>query len=189
MADRNRKVVRFSLAIGLGLAYFVSECAFGQSAGDKMSITVLSTAFHNGGDIPKKFTCDGADVSPQISWKESPPKTASFVLIADDPDAPSGTWTHWIIYDLPAGKSELEENVSKADKLPDGSRQGRNDFGKLGYGGPCPPPRKPHHYSFRIYALDAVPQLTPGASKGEVEQAMRGHLLAKGELVGRYGRQ
>jgi Raf kinase inhibitor-like YbhB/YbcL family protein len=153
-----------------------------------MDLTITSAAFRNGAEIPKKFTCDGADVSPSLSWTGTPGQTQSFTLIADDPDAPAGTWTHWVLYDLPAGVTELQENVSKVDKLPNDARQGRNDFRKLGYGGPCPPPGKPHRYYFKLYAVDTKLNLAPGASKDEVEKALQGHVVAKAELMGRYSR-
>lgn len=160
----------------------------GQTGGQQMDFTISSTAFQNGGDIPKKFTCDGADVSPQLAWAGAPPKTQSLALIVDDPDAPAGAWTHWVLYDLPANMAELQESVNKIDKLDNEARQGRNDFRKLGYGGPCPPPGKPHRYYFKLYALDAKLNLAPGASKEEVERSMQGHVLAKAELMGKYSR-
>jgi Raf kinase inhibitor-like YbhB/YbcL family protein len=161
---------------------------FSQTGAQKMDFTISSTAFQNGSDIPKKFTCEGADVSPPLSWTGAPRGTQTFALIADDPDAPAGTWTHWVIYDLPANVTELQENVSKVDKLPNDARQGRNDFRKLGYGGPCPPPGKPHRYFFKLYALDGKLNLVPGASKQEVEQAIQGHVLARAEFMGKYSR-
>lgn len=172
-----------------GFAWLTPSGLFSQSGADKTNFAVSSTAFENGGDIPKKFTCDGADVSPPLLWKGYPLKTEVFALIADDPDAPGGTWTHWLVYDLAANKTQLEENVSTLDRLPDGAQQGRNDFRKVGYGGPCPPPGKSHHYFFEVYALDAKLNLAPGASKQELEQAMQGHVLAEGKMVGKYGRQ
>jgi Raf kinase inhibitor-like YbhB/YbcL family protein len=178
----------FCIVVALGLTCLTPENLFSQSGGKPMSFTISSTAFTNGGDIPKKFTCDGADVSPPLSWTDAPAKTGAFAIIADDPDAPAGIWTHWLIYDLPANRTELEENVIKADRLPNGSHQGRNDFRKLGYGGPCPPAGTPHRYVFKIYALDSKLNLAPGSTKQELEQAMQGHVLAKGELIGKYGR-
>jgi len=154
----------------------------------KMAFTISSTSFPNGADIPKKFTCDGADVSPEFSWTEPPVGTQSFALIADDPDAPAGTWTHWILFDVPPATTSLPEGVSKIDELPGGERQGRNDFRKIGYNGPCPPPGKPHRYSFKLYALNGKLNLKPGASNQELEQAMQGHILGKTEWVGRYKR-
>jgi Raf kinase inhibitor-like YbhB/YbcL family protein len=156
--------------------------------GAKMAFAVSSASFPNGGDIPRKFTCDGADVSPEISWMEPPTGTQSFAVIADDPDAPSGTWTHWVLFDLPATTTSLPEGVSKIDELPAGERQGRNDFRKIGYNGPCPPPGKPHRYLFKLYALSSKLNLKPGASKQEVEKAMEGLILGKTEWVGKYQR-
>jgi len=153
-----------------------------------MAFAISSPGFQNGGDIPKKFTCDGADVSPELHWTSPPGEAQSFALIADDPDAPVGTWTHWVLFDLPRETTSLDENVPKVDEVPTGGRQGRNDFRKIGYGGPCPPPGKPHRYFFKLYALDKKLNLKPGASKREVEQAMQGHILAITELMGRYQR-
>jgi len=109
-------------------------------------------------------------------------------LITDDPDAPGGTFTHWVLFNLPADTRSLAENVSKVDELPNGARQGKNGFRKIGYGGPCPPPGKPHRYYFRLYAFDQKLDLKPGASKEEVEKAMEGHTLGKAEIMGKYGR-
>ncbi len=153
-----------------------------------MKLTITSGAFEAGGAIPRKFTCDGPDVSPALNWNDPPAGTQSLALIADDPDAPVGTWVHWVLYDLPASAQSLPENVPKQEQLQDGSRQGRNDFGKIGYGGPCPPPGKPHRYFFKLYALDAKLDLKAGATKAGVEKAIEGHVLAQGELMGRYGR-
>ena len=153
-----------------------------------MAFAITSASFPNSGDIPKKFTCDGADVSPELSWTAPPQATQSFVLIADDPDAPSGTWTHWVLFDLPSATSSLPESVSKVDELPRGERQGRNDFHKIGYNGPCPPPGKPHRYFYRLYALDRKLDLKPGSSRQEVEQAMAGHILGQAEWMGKYQR-
>jgi Raf kinase inhibitor-like YbhB/YbcL family protein len=156
--------------------------------GSPMAFSISSAAFQNGGDIPRKFTCEGADVSPELSWTAPPSGTQSVALIADDPDAPVGTWTHWVLYDLPPTTTALPENVAKMDELPSGGRQGRNDFKKIGYGGPCPPPGKPHRYFFKLYALDSKLNLKPGASKQELEQAMQGHILQRAELMGKYHR-
>ena len=153
-----------------------------------MPLQIASTAFSAGETIPKKFTCDGPDVSPKLNWNEPPAKTQSFALTMDDPDAPMGTWVHWVLFDLPAETRELVEGVAKQDQLANGARHGRNDFGKIGYGGPCPPPGNPHRYFFKLYALDAKLNLKAGATKTEVERAMKGHILAQAELVGRYGR-
>lgn len=154
-----------------------------------MSFALQSKAFQHGADIPQKHTCQGADVSPELNWTEPPAGTKAFALIGDDPDAPAGTWVHWVIYDLPAGWRRLPEGVAKAEGVAGGGTQGANDFRKLGYGGPCPPPGKPHRYFFKLYALDASLGLKAGASKQEVEKAMKGHILGQAELLGRYQRK
>ena len=146
------------------------------------------TAFVIGGDIAKKFTCDGDDVTPQLSWSNPPAGTESFALIADDPDAPSGTWTHWVAFNLPKGSGGLPENAPKVNQLPRGGYQGRNDFRKVGYGGPCPPRGKPHRYFFKLYALDGPLSLKAGASRQELEEAMWGHILGQADWAGKYGR-
>ena len=149
----------------------------------------LSTnAFTLGGEIPAKFTCTGADLSPELTWSGVPEGTKSLVLIVDDPDAPRGTFTHWVLYDLPPKTQKLAEAVRSVDELPGGGKQGRNDFGNIGYGGPCPPPGRPHRYFFRLYALDTMLDLKPGASRKEVEQKMQGHILAQAELMGKFAR-
>jgi len=165
---------------------------FAQQKGESMagdpSIPMSSAAFSAGGAIPRKFTCDGPDLSPQLSWNAPPAGTQSFALIMDDPDAPVGTWVHWVLYDVPANVLELPEGVAKDEQLSSGARQGRNDFGKIGYGGPCPPGGKPHRYFFKLYALDIKLGLRASATKADVERAMKGHILAQAELIGKYGR-
>lgn len=147
-----------------------------------------TTAFTPGGEIPKKFACDGLDVSPALGWVDPPARTQSFALIADDPDAPGGTWVHWVAYDLPASARQLPEGVPAVDEMKGGGRQGLNDFPRMGYGGPCPPPGKPHRYFFRLYALDAKVNLKAGATRSALEEAMKGHILGHAELMGRYHR-
>lgn len=156
---------------------------------NNMALSVSSTSFANGGGIPKKFTCDGDDVSPDLSWSEAPPGTQSFALLADDPDAPAGNWNHWTIWNIPAESRALPEGVSKKPQLPDGSQQGMNDFRKSGFNGPCPPPGKPHRYYFKLFALDAKLMLKEKSGKRELEAAMNGHILAQAECMGRYGRK
>src|SRR5260370_38163289 len=160
--------------------------AFRQGKGGSMALQVTSTAFSPGEMIPKKFTCDGPDISPQLAWNEAPGGTERFALIADDPGAPVGTWVRWVLYDLPASGRQLAEGVAKQEQLPSGARQGRNDFGKIGYGGPCPPPGKPHRYFFKLYALDTNLGLKAGATKAHVEHAQKGHIPAQTELIGKY---
>ncbi|MCS7337824.1 MAG: YbhB/YbcL family Raf kinase inhibitor-like protein [Verrucomicrobiae bacterium] len=154
-----------------------------------MKIQVTSPAFQDGKPIPSKYTCDGEDVSPPLNWTNVPPEAKSLVLISDDPDAPVGTWVHWVLYDLPPTTAGLSEGVPKSSELPNGAKQGINDFRRIGYGGPCPPPGKPHRYYFKLYALDTMLGLKPGATKAEVEKAMKGHILAQGQLMGTYQRK
>ncbi len=153
-----------------------------------MSFQLSSAAFSSGEMIPKKFTCDGPDVSPQLSWKEAPAATQSFALIMDDPDTPVGTWVHWVLYKLPADTTGLPEGIEKQGQIATGALQGHNDFRKIGYGGPCPPPGKPHRYYFKLYALDTKLDLKAGATKPDLEGAMKGHILGEADLMGRYGR-
>jgi Raf kinase inhibitor-like YbhB/YbcL family protein len=153
-----------------------------------MKFELSSASFSAGGNVPKRFTCDGRDDSPELHWGEPPAGTKSFALIADDPDAPVGTWVHWVLFNLPPDARALPEAVPKTASLPDKARQGRNDFGKTGYGGPCPPPGKPHRYFFKLYALDAMLSLEAGATKADTAKAMNGHILAQAELIGKYGR-
>ena len=153
-----------------------------------MAFELKSTAFENGGFIPKKYTCDGSDVSPPLSWTDPPEGTKSLALICDDPDAPMGTWVHWVLFGVPPETRELPEGVPTEKTLSWGGKQGRNDFGRIGYGGPCPPRGPAHRYFFRLYALDTEPDLSPGATKRELLRAIEGHILAEAELIGRYGR-
>ena len=153
-----------------------------------MTFILETKAFPKGGEIPSKYTCSGRNVSPALSWSGAPQATRSFALIVEDPDAPSGTFTHWVVYDLPPGTHQLPENVSQTDGLGGGGRQGRNGFRRTGYGGPCPPPGKAHRYFFRLYALDSTLNLPAGASRQEVESAIRGHLIAQAELMGKFAR-
>jgi Raf kinase inhibitor-like YbhB/YbcL family protein len=141
------------------------------------------------GEIPKKYTCDGADVSPALKWKGAPAGTKSFVLILDDPGARVGTWTHWIIWNIPAKAKALPEGVPKVEETGDGARQGNNDFKRMGYSGSCPPVGdKLHSYYFKLFALDANLDLKAGASRSELDRAMNGHVLSEAVLVGKYGR-
>jgi Raf kinase inhibitor-like YbhB/YbcL family protein len=154
---------------------------------DQMQLT--SAAFAEGGAIPAKHTCDAKNVSPPLNWSNVPARAKSLVLIVDDPDAPSGTWVHWVLYDLPATNVELAEDMPKSQYLAGGAKQGLNDFRHLGYGGPCPPPGKAHRYFFKLYALDTLLELKPGLTKKEIEAAMDQHILARGQLMGTYQRK
>jgi len=153
-----------------------------------MTLGLTSPAFEDGGTIPSRFTCDGADLSPHLQWSNVPTGTKSLALICDDPDAPMGTWVHWVLFDLPADTTSLREGVPADDTIQGSAIQGKNDFGRIGYGGPCPPRGKAHRYFFKLYALDSRLELKPGAKKKDVEKAMKGRVLAQGQLVGRYRR-
>lgn len=156
------------------------------------SLSLTSTAFKDGDAIPSQFTCDGADRSPALAWSGAPKNTAAYAIIVEDPDAPGGTFIHWVLYDIPATARSLPEGIAKGDTVASlgSARQGRTGFkGVPGYGGPCPPRGPAHHYHFRLFALDKVLGIPAGASRDDVVSAMRGHELARGELVGTYARQ
>jgi len=153
-----------------------------------VAFTISSPAFPSGAEIPKANTCQGPDVSPLLTWIDHPPQTQSFALIVDDPDAPAGTWVHWVMWNIPPATHLLPENVPRSARLQSGALQGRNDFGKTGYNGPCPPPGKTHRYFFRLYALDANLTLQPGATRQELDAAMQGHIIGKAEHMGTYRR-
>lgn len=152
-----------------------------------MSLSLISSAFEAGGMIPSKYTCDGADISPHLSWKNIPAGAKSLAIICDDPDAPVGTWVHWVLYDLPAAESGLPEDVPPQKVLKNGAKQGINDFRKIGYGGPCPPGGI-HRYFFKLYALNDFLNLSPGVTKSELLKAMKGHIIEQAELIGKYSR-
>ncbi len=154
----------------------------------EMTLSLLSPAFQEGEKIPVKYTCEGQDVSPVLTWGEPPLETQTFALIVDDPDAPVGVFTHWVLFNVPSDSRQLAEAVPNQDKLPSGALQGKNDFGKIGYGGPCPPPGRPHRYQFTLYALEKPLDLKAGASKKQVLDAMQGHILTQGQLTGTYQR-
>jgi len=163
-------------------AYLNSEGA------KKMDIKITSSAFEEGGLIPSKYTCDGADISPPLRWESVPEGTKSIALISDDPDAPMGTWVHWVLFNLPADTRELAENIPPDKTLPNGARQGTTDFRRIGYGGPCPPSGT-HRYFFKLYALDTELALEAGADKKSLLKAMEGHVLGQGQLIGKYKRK
>ena len=149
------------------------------------SIKLTSTAFKEGEPIPRQYTCDGVNVSPSLEWSGVPKSAKTLVIFADDPDAPAGAWVHWVLYNLPADNIGMVENLPATDELRAGGFQGKNDFGKIGYGGPCPPSGT-HRYFFKIYALDSELPLKASATKAEVEKAMEGHVVAQGQLMGTY---
>jgi len=179
--------LRLSIPAGIALILTAvvgcrSSAVLGQG---KPDLRLTSPRFANG-EIPKKFTCDGSDTSPELEWGAPPAATQSFALTVVDHDAPLGSFVHWVLYDVPAGTRGLPEGVPPQDQLPDGSRHGQNDFDKVGYGGPCPPRGSSHRYTFSLYALDAEPNLAPRATRSQVEDAAKGHVLAYGELIARY---
>lgn len=153
-----------------------------------MVLKIESPAFREGEMIPKRFTCDGEDISPPLSWKEVPNGTRSLAIICDDPDASTGTWDHWILFNIDPSKGGLPEAVSKERRLPGGEIHGKNSWGRSYYGGPCPPPGKPHRYIFKLFALDTRLSISPGSNKSELLESMKKHILDKARLVGIYGR-
>ena len=150
-------------------------------------LTLTSSNFEQGKAIPKKYTCDGDDISPGLSWSKPPEGTKELALIVDDPDASMGAWVHWVVWGIPPDSTSLPEGVPKTDTTSMGLMQGKNGFGKVGYGGPCPPRGSDHRYFFKLYAIDTKLDLKPKATKWDVLNAMEGHIIAKGELMGRYG--
>ena len=182
---------RILLLLALLLAApFLAGCRHNEpaiAAASGAVITLSSTSLQDG-RVPKEFTCDGEDKSPPLAWQVPPSGTRAFALTVTDPDAPGGTFTHWVLYNLPADANGLPEGVPKQDQLANGARQGKTDFGKVGYGGPCPPPGKPHRYVFTLYALDSKLDVPAGALRSQVESAIQGHVLARGELTAHYGR-
>jgi Raf kinase inhibitor-like YbhB/YbcL family protein len=152
--------------------------------GDKMgALTITSLAFEHNGSIPKQYTCDGKDISPPLGFEGVPPTAKSLALIVDDPDAPAGTWVHWVLWNIDPKMKGITENV-----VPTGSVQGKNDFRKNSYGGPCPPSGT-HRYFFKLYALNTMLTIGQGSTKADLEKAMKGHILAEGQIIGLYKRK
>lgn len=153
-----------------------------------MTFEIVSPDFMEGQPIPRKFTCDGSDISPKLVWKDVPAGTVSFALLVNDPDAPVGDWVHWVIYNIPASLTHLEEGIPSEKQFTDGRLQGRNSWHQVRYGGPCPPSGM-HRYFFTLFALDRLLKLDAGAERQEVMQAMQGHILDQAQLIGIYTRQ
>jgi Raf kinase inhibitor-like YbhB/YbcL family protein len=175
----------FLLSTGAACGFASWRAAVARASPDA-SLTLTSSSFRANGEIPARFTCQSADLSPQLSWSDPPAGTRSFALIMNDPDAPDGDFIHWVIYDLPSSTRSLSEGVVQSPEAA-GGRQGTNSFGKIGYSGPCPPPGRTHRYFIRIWALDSSLNLQdPDAAA--LESAMRGHILARGEIMGRFRR-
>jgi len=173
-----------SLLVFLFLGQLRSVPAQGQVRSSQL---VRSADFSDGGAIPRRFTCDGADDSPNLQWPAAPAGTKSFAIVMDDPDAPVD-FTHWLVYNIPPGVHELAEGASAQAAMPRGSAEGANDFRRLGYGGPCPPAGKPHHYVFRLYALDIHLDMPPGAARKQLDSAIERHIIAEGQIIGIYRR-
>ena len=175
----------YALFVLLFLIYgFVTEI----EGDEKMAIVVTSLAFKEGGMLPAKYTCDGQDISPPLNWQQVPQGVKSFALISDDPDAPVGIWVHWVMWNIPAEANGLPENVPAGKDLPNGSKQGVNSSRKQGYSGPCPPSGT-HRYYFKVYAIDTMLNLPADSTKQVLLDAMKGHILAEGSLMGKYRRQ
>ena len=174
------------LLLGFGIVSEVN--ADSTKKGKKMTMQLTSPAFKHADMIPDRYTCKGEDISPALQWSGAPEGTRSFALVCDDPDAPMGIWVHWVVYNLPADCKGLPENVPAKNPLSQGGIQGTNSWGRIGYGGPCPPSGT-HRYFFRLYALDTVLDLKEGATKSQLHQAMKGHILDECELMGRYAKR
>jgi len=161
--------------------------SLGACGTQKEGLTVAVAQLPEGSPLPARFGEDGGDTSPAVAWSGAPAQARAFALIVDDPDAPGGTWTHWVAYDLPISNG-LEEGRPRGGDLPGGGRQGLNSWGRLGWNGPAPPPGKVHHYVFRVFALSAATGLAPGASADALRAAMKGRILAEGRWTGTYRR-
>jgi Raf kinase inhibitor-like YbhB/YbcL family protein len=182
-----RKALLVAAAASVLVLSGLAGCGDSGTLGEGKPTFGLTSSSFRGSEIERKSTCDGAETSPELAWSAPPAGTQSFALVASDKDSAFGySFTHWVLYDLPAEKRELLEGLPKQGQLPDGSRQGLNNFDKTGYGGPCPPGKSAHHYAFTLYALDSKLNLPPGATRKQVEKALKGHVLAYGELIGRY---
>jgi Raf kinase inhibitor-like YbhB/YbcL family protein len=179
----------------LVLTIILSSCTSNQATATEtteadMSLEITSDAFVSGQSIPAKYTCTGKNISPAITWGDPPAGTQSFALIMDDPDAPMGTWVHWVLYNIPADRRSLEEALPVTGKNVANTNSifvGTNSWGNIGYGGPCPPSGT-HRYCFKLYALDTTISLLPGATKDELLREMKGHILAQGELMGTFSK-
>lgn len=178
-----------SAAVGLAVLVAAGGCRKAATADPApKTLRVTSTDITDGKVIPKQFTCDGGSVSPELAWAKAPENSRSFAVIVQDPDAPGGTFVHWLIYDLPPEVLGVKQGIAAKAQLPDGSMQGVNSGKGIGYYGPCPPVGKAHRYVFTVYAVDEMLSVPPGADEQEVMKAMRGHVLAEGKLTGRYGK-
>jgi Raf kinase inhibitor-like YbhB/YbcL family protein len=158
----------------------------GDTTTTEATMTLSSTAFKNDSAIPQRFSCQGEDISPMLTWSSAPEETKSFALVIEDPDAPNGTFIHWVIYNIPSSEHGLAENIARRDPLPNGARQGTNSAQQLGYMGPCPPAGKAHRYYFKLFALDTEINIPGEATHDKLMSTIQGHILAKGEIMGTY---
>ena len=190
---RSAKLVVALLAAAMACGMGLPAAAVGGTGVDHVVVAakleLSSSAIRANKPIPAEYTCDGADQSPPLSWNKLPYGTQTVALVVDDPDAPGGTWVHWVVYNLPTSIRELPPGIHAVSELPNGGRQGTNSFKRIGYGGPCPPQGTRHRYFFRLYALDTALDLAPGATKAQLMQAMEPHILGVGELIATYARQ
>jgi Raf kinase inhibitor-like YbhB/YbcL family protein len=175
----------FAITLIVCLA-FDAHCESKKKTAPGASLTIKSTAFTDGASIPKTYTCSGGNYSPALQWSNAPEGTKSFAIIVDDLDAPLNVFAHWVLYNLPATQTSLAEKTSPNGTLPEGALQGVNGFGKIGYGGPCPPPGKSHRYFFKLYALDSMLKEKSGVTKEKLVQAMKGHILAQAQMIGLF---
>jgi hypothetical protein len=176
------------MRVKYALFFVVTMCVPSLVLAAESAMKLHSTAFNDNSVIPSQYTCAGNGTSPQLAWHDAPAGTRAFALIVDDPDAPRGTFVHWVVYNITSNATELPENALKSEATSQSATQGVNGADQIGYRGPCPPPGKPHHYHFRLFALDSPLDLKPGASADEVRQAIKGHVLGQTELVGIFGR-
>jgi Raf kinase inhibitor-like YbhB/YbcL family protein len=176
------------MRVKYALFFAMTVCVPSLHLASESAMKLHSTAFNTNSVIPSQYTCAGDGNSPQLAWRDVPTGTRAFALIVDDPDAPSGTFVHWVVYNIASNVTELPENALKSQATSQSAIQGVNGADQIGYRGPCPPPGKPHHYHFRLFALDSPLDLKAGASADEVRQAIKGHVLGQTELVGVFGR-
>ena len=181
--ETKRRLAVLIPLMAVTLSYQAAETA------NRSGIAISSSAFADSASIPEQYTCKGKNISPPLNWSGVPFEAKSVALIMDDPDAPVGTWVHWVLYDLSPSTNSLPEDVPTSQSIPGGAKQGVNDFKHLGYGGPCPPAGKPHRYFIKLYALDKMLDLKPGATKKDVERAMEKHIISQGQLIGIYKRK
>lgn len=182
---------RFGILLAAALAGSAAVCQTtrDKEKGEPETIHLTSSAFTEGQPIPTRHALESGNVSPELQWTNAPAGAKSLALICEDPDAPRGIWVHWVVYDLPPGAGELREGQPASRELSNGARQGVNDFGRIGYGGPAPPPGRAHRYFFRLYALDRKLEAKPGLSRKQLLAAMEGHVLGEGQLMGTFEAQ